>query len=196
MMVLGTHLFDLIRLFAGDPLWCSGRVLHKGREITPQDARRVRDDVGPVAGDEIEAQFGFENGILATFTSRATLQETLGPWGMELVGTGGVVRILTDVVPRVLIRKRNSSKSNIEDRWTGLRDDPTANYNAEEGGFALANRRLLDDWLSAILENHTPQCSDQNAMKALEMVMAVYESSLHRSRVTFPLQKRQHPLTL
>ena len=27
MMVLGSHLFDLFRLFLGDPLWCSARVL-------------------------------------------------------------------------------------------------------------------------------------------------------------------------
>jgi predicted dehydrogenase len=197
MMVLGTHLFDLIRLFAGDPLWCSARALHEGGEITRQHARRVRDDVGLVAGDEIEAQFGFGNGILATFTSRATLRETLGPWGMELLGTRGIVRILADVVPRVLVRKRGTSQGwNIDEQWGPLPDDPTINYNAEERGFGPANRHLLDDWLDAIANDRDPQCSDRNAMKALEMVMAVYEAALLRSRVTFPLENRRHPLAL
>src|SRR2546427_362948 len=35
MMVLGSHLFDLMRLFLGDPLSCTARVLWQGRDITP-----------------------------------------------------------------------------------------------------------------------------------------------------------------
>src|SRR5207247_954421 len=74
MLVLGTHLFDLIRFFAGDALWCSARVLQDGRDITRADARQPTENIGPVAGDEIEAQFAFANGVHATFTSRAKLR--------------------------------------------------------------------------------------------------------------------------
>src|SRR5687767_12735634 len=74
MMVLGSHLFDLMRLLAGDPLWCSARVLSQGRDITREDGRIVKDNVGPVAGDQVFAQFGFPNGINATFTSAARLR--------------------------------------------------------------------------------------------------------------------------
>ena len=41
MLVLGTHQFDLVRFFAGDPSWCSARVLHDGRDIVRADARTV-----------------------------------------------------------------------------------------------------------------------------------------------------------
>ena len=34
LMVLGTHCLYLMRLFAGDPLWCSARVTQDGRDIT------------------------------------------------------------------------------------------------------------------------------------------------------------------
>jgi predicted dehydrogenase len=50
LMVLGTHIFDLMRLFAGDPVSCTARVLWKGKDITRADARRVKDDIGLVAG--------------------------------------------------------------------------------------------------------------------------------------------------
>src|SRR5207249_8367984 len=33
MLVLGTHLFDLVRFFGGDASWCTARVLEKGHEI-------------------------------------------------------------------------------------------------------------------------------------------------------------------
>jgi predicted dehydrogenase len=195
MMVLGTHLFDLIRLLAGDAVWCSSRVLYKGHEITRDDARRVADDIGPVAGDDVEAQFGFANGVIASFTSRASLRQTLGPWGMELIGSKGVVRILTEVVPNVLMRNRKPGQpAGSTDEWKPLPGDPITNYTPEQRAFGPANRRLLDDWLDAITQDREPQCSGANAMKAIEMVMAVYEAALKHTRVTLPLEKRSHPL--
>ena len=50
------------------------------------------------------------------------------------------------------------------------------------------------DILAAIKHNREPQCSGRNAMKAIEMVMAVYAAGLSRGRVTLPLQQRVHPL--
>src|SRR6185436_11005062 len=62
MMVLGSHLFDLLRMFLGDPLWCTSRVLWQGRDIAAADRRIVTDNVGYVAGDEVFAQFAFPKG--------------------------------------------------------------------------------------------------------------------------------------
>lgn len=195
MMVLGTHLFDLIRLLAGDAVWCSARVLSKGHEISREEARRVRDDVGPVAGDNVEAQFGFASGVVATFTSRASLRQTLGPWGMELIGSKGAVRILTEVVSKVLVRNRKPNQpSGLTDEWQPLPDDPTMGFTPEERAFGPANRRLVEDWLQAITQDREPQCSGANATKAIEMVMAVYEAALKQTRVQLPLERRTHPL--
>src|SRR5439155_9317657 len=93
MMVLGTHLFDLMRMFAGDPLWCSARVLWKRKDITSRDGRMVKDNVGPVAGDEVFAVFAFGNGVNGTFSSSQKLRETAGNWGIEIFASKGVVRI-------------------------------------------------------------------------------------------------------
>src|SRR5256714_3248625 len=75
MLVLGTHLFDLIRFFAGDVSWCAARVLQDGHEITRADARTVAERIGPVAGDEIEAHFAFDRGVGATFRTRGRLRD-------------------------------------------------------------------------------------------------------------------------
>ena len=99
MLVLGTHLFDLIRFFAGDASWCAARVLQNGHEITSQDAHPAKENIGPIAGDEIEAHFGFANGISASFTSRGKLQQQIGHWGLELIGSKTSARILADIVP-------------------------------------------------------------------------------------------------
>ena len=48
LVVLGVHLFDLMRFFAGDPLWCAARILQAGHEITLQDAHPATEDIGGV----------------------------------------------------------------------------------------------------------------------------------------------------
>ena len=195
MLVLGTHLFDLIRFFAGDPVWCAARVLWKGGDITRRDARTVAEQIGPVAGDEIEAQFAFANGLIASFTSRAKLRETIGHWGIEMVGSKANVRILADVCPTIYLSKPGKwETSGKTDQWRRLESDPTINATEAERGFVPANQRVVDDWLDAIKKNREPICSGRAAMKALEMVMAVYHAGLSGARVTMPLTDRTHPL--
>jgi len=195
MMVLGTHLFDLLRLFAGDPLWCSARVLDHGRDITKADARRVKENIGPVAGDEIYAQFAFRNGVNATFISNARLRETAGPWGIELTGSKATVRILTDIFPTIYIAKPGVWKPDGKvDQWQRIENDPSLHASTENRGFGSANRRVVDDWLAAIEEKREPVCSGRGATKSLEMIMAVYHAALSRARIHLPLQDRSHPL--
>ena len=192
MVVLGTHLFDLMRLFAGDPLWCSAQILHRGREAQKDDARAAGEKIGPVLGDEIEAQFGFPKGVHGTFTSRGRNRETAGHWGIEFIGSKGAVRILADIVPRVFVRSPMSwSDSGAKAEWSPMPWDRPADFKPGVDG---ANARMLDDLLSAIETNRKPACSASDATAAIEMVMAVYRAGLSRERIAFPLKQRNHPL--
>jgi len=195
MLVLGTHLFDMIRNLVGEPAWCTARILYQGREFTRADARTVKEQIGLVGGTEIEAQFAFASGVMAGFTSRAALRQTVAHWGMELIGSKGTVRILMDVFPQVFLLDAGKwEASGKTDRWLPLNDDPTLNFTAEQRGFGPANRRVVDDWLEAIRTNREPACSGRGAMRALEMVMAVYHAGLSGQRVLLPLTDRRHPL--
>jgi predicted dehydrogenase len=196
LMVLGTHLFDFIRLFAGAPSFCTARVLWKGRDITREDARAATEDIGSIAGDEVEAQFGFPTGVHATFTSRARLRSNLGHWGFELLGTRGTVRVLADVYPLVyLLQAGKWDLAGKADSWRPLADDPGQKSSPADRSFGPANRRVVDDWLAAIREDREPACSGRIAMEAVEMVMAVYHAALSGNRVPLPLSDRKHPLT-
>jgi predicted dehydrogenase len=189
MMVLGSHLFDLLRLFLGDPLWCSARVLWKGRDIKPADRRIVQDNVGYVAGDEVFAQFAFPNGVNATFTSATKLRETVGHWGIEFFGSKGAARINCDIAPNVFIRRSTQWKAEGKtDEWRPL--DPALLKSPP-----LHNLGPVGDWLDAIAKNREPECSGRNGAWAVEMVMAVYQAALSGKRVSFPLAVRTHPLT-
>jgi predicted dehydrogenase len=188
MMVLGTHLFDLMRLFAGDPQSCSARVLWQGRGIIATDGRIVKDNVGLVAGDEVFAQFSFANGVNATFTSTAKLRETVGHWGIELLGSKGAVRINCDISPNVFLRQSTSwQASGKTDEWKPL--DAALIKSPPEH-----NLGPVGDWLDAIAKKREPECSGRNGAWSVEMVMAVYHAALNKSRVSFPLANRAHPL--
>ena len=188
MMVLGSHLFDLLRMFLGDPLWCSARVLWKGRDITTADRRIANDNVGYLAGDEVFAQFAFPNGINATFTSAAKLRETVGHWGIEFFGSKGAARINCDIAPNVFIRRPTAWKAEGKtDEWQPL--DPALIKSPPSH-----NLGPVGDWLDAIAKNREPECSGRNGAWAVEMVMGVYHAALGGKRVSFPLVSRKHPL--
>jgi predicted dehydrogenase len=188
MMVLGSHLFDLLRMFLGDPLWCSARVLWQGRDITPADRRIVTDNVGYVAGDEVFAQIAFPQGVNATFTSAARLRETVGHWGIEFFGSKGAARINCDIAPNVFIRRSTDWKSEGKtDAWEPL--DPALIKSPPAD-----NLGPVGDWLDAVGKNREPECSGRNGAWAVEMVMAVYQAALGDNRVSFPLTSRKHPL--
>ncbi|MCC6233312.1 MAG: Gfo/Idh/MocA family oxidoreductase [Verrucomicrobiales bacterium] len=188
MMVLGTHLFDLCRLWVGDPIWVSGRVLLGGRAVVVGDRRRVKDDVGWVAGDQVFASFGFPGGVHGTFTSDAKLRESTGHWGLEIHGTRAVARLMCDLNPTALVREAGTWKtSGRTDSWETLASDASRDQ-------ATHNDAPVTDWLAAIREGREPECSARNAAWAVEMAMGVYGSALTGRTLSFPLEERKHPL--
>ncbi|MCI0748175.1 MAG: Gfo/Idh/MocA family oxidoreductase [Verrucomicrobia subdivision 3 bacterium] len=190
MLVLGTHLFDLMRLLAGDPAWCTAQIRHQGREATRADARKAAENIGPILGDEIEAQFAFPNGVHGSFTSRGRNRQTAGHWGIEIAGSSGALRILADIVPRIFVRRGVEwSDAGGKTEWERFQV-PTPGKD----GTGAANARLVDDWLGAIESDREPTCSGEAGMKAIEMVMAVYQAGLIGARVSLPLKDRRHPL--
>jgi predicted dehydrogenase len=195
LMVLGVHLFDLMRCFAGEPEWCTARVLDRGRPITRQSGRPATEDIGPVAGDEVFAQFAFASGINATFTSRGPLRQTSGPWGMELIGSRGAARILADLFPRVYVRRDGDwTAAGRTSRWEPWERPAPLQAPGSTRDVLRPNQRLVDDWLAALAAGREPVCSGRAGARALEMALAVFEAGVRGERVPFPMTHRNHPL--
>ena len=110
---------------------------------------------------------------------------------MRLIGTKGVVKFNAGFNPIVQIRKRKGGN----ETWERLPGDPALKPKETPSRHGV-NQRLVDDWFSAILKNHEPAASAYNAMKSIEMIMAVQSAGLHRTRVPLPQKNRQNPLML
>jgi predicted dehydrogenase len=194
MVVLATHQFDLVRFLAGEPEWCSARILQGGREVTLADVRAATEELGPIVGDEIEAMLAFPRGVNVHYTSRAKNAATAGPWGLEIIGSKGRARLLNDPNTQVFVlRSGRGSERGQTQEWIPL-DGESAGPAATAGGTDGANRRVVDDWLAAIAEERESVCSGHAAMKSLEMIHAVFAAGISRGRVTWPLRVRSHPL--
>jgi predicted dehydrogenase len=199
MMVLGLHVFDLARLFGGEVQWCQARIRHQGKVATIADAKESPSDkVGPVVGDDIFASFAMDSGVNVTFRSRVGLEKAAGPFGMEIVGTRGIVRLNSGFAPSISLlsdpnRAPTTRTENWRD-WTGGVDPATEAAFEGLTGYDASHRRVVRDWLQAIEENREPLGSGERAMKAIEMAHGVFQAGLEGKRIEFPLVKRTHPL--
>jgi predicted dehydrogenase len=192
LIVLGTHLFDLMIYFLGDPQWCMADITHNGLPATPADIREATEPLGPVLGNRIHALYGFEKGIAGHFSSMKSRDGDGGRWGLRICGTRGVVDIANDVVPVVRWLEDPSWRGTTEGRtWKPLPNLPEFTVTDEQ---RERHQFLAADLLAAIEEDRAPQADLAIARKAQEMIQAAFAAYTTGGRVSLPLAQREHPL--
>ena len=192
LIVLGTHCFDLMRFFAGDPEWVFAHVTEQGREVRRGMERKPTEPVGPVAGDEVAAIFRFGRGIDGHFGSRRSDVRSGNRFGVTLCGSKGLIFIPLSAVPNeaATILRSASWALDKPGGWERLEPPPEGISQDREA----ANRMMAADLIEAIETGREPVCGARDGRWAVEMVMGVYQSQLSGGRVPLPLRDRRHPL--
>jgi predicted dehydrogenase len=200
LWVLGAHVVDMIHFFAGKPVACTAAVLQDGRPVARADVKDGAEGVGPLAGNEVHARFEMECGVPAFFESVQKAGVKNAGFGLQLIGTGGIIDLRCDTEPVAHILTGNPFQPTAEPRtWTAIssagigKPEPIENLGKLISSHAVAGRDLI----AAIRENRAPLCSANDGRIIVEMISAVFESHrLGGQRVTFPLKTRQSPLGL
>ena len=188
MIVLGTHLFNLMRFFAGEVAWMSSHVRVEGRELEVGDIRHPGEPVGPVAGDCINSYFAFVSGVVGSFDSRRYEEGGGARYGMEIVGSEGILSLRGGAGGDLRIYPHPIFlPANIEQQWQPLEE-------VIEQQLPSGNQRAIVDLIAAIEEDRKPISSDRDAVAALEMILGAYESQITGARVSMPMSQRRHPL--
>jgi predicted dehydrogenase len=193
-------LFDLMIAFAGMPRWVAGHVTVGGRDATAADAREGSEPVGPIAGDSISAQFGFDGGVRGAFDSTVNLDRPghslYGLWiecqraTLHVRGYGDVY-----VYPSAQVQPKNAKlaweKTWIED-WHFT---PEHLPRSPADWIHRGNVALVRDLIAAAREDREPLASGAAAHAVIELIQGVYASHLSGGRrLPIPLTERRHPL--
>ncbi len=200
LWVLGAHVMDMIHFFGGKPIACTATLLQDGQPITRADVKDGAEGTGPIAGNEVHARFEMERGIPAFFESVQKAGVKNAGFGLQLIGTGGVIDLRCDSEPVAHILAGNPFQPTAEPRvWSPIssagigKPEPIENLGKLVMSHAFGGRDLI----AAIRENRAPLCSANDGRVIVEMISAVFESHrLGGQRVTFPLKSRQAPLSL
>jgi predicted dehydrogenase len=199
LWVLGSHLFNLAAYFAGPPWACSATVLQDGRPATKAHVKDGSEGVGPLAGNEVHARFEMEGGMPVFFDSIANAGVKTAGFGVQLIGTNGIIDLRIDEQPLVHLLPGNPFHPAKEPRvWTPIttagvgQPEPIADIKAQTGEHLLPARDLI----AAIREDRQPLCSAFDGRVTVEMITAVFESHrLNGQRVAIPLVTRGNPFT-
>ncbi len=187
MIVLGTHLCNMMRFFVGDVDWMQAHVTIDGKEVSYGDDHEPTEPVGPVAGDCINSYFAFKNGVSGFFQTRRD-QGGTGRYGMEVVGSEGAFSLPGDVANRLMVYPHPViNPSNADQQWEAIHLDDTP--------FFKGNELAILDLIDAIENDRKPISAAEDAVAALEMILGAYESQLTGQRVPFPIANREHPLS-
>lgn len=193
LLVLGIHIFDLMRYFLGNPTWCSANIMVSGKLAELSDARPASEPIGNVVGDRLTSAFGFAGGVIGTFASaKNNGGNSAARWGVDLCGSKGVVSLRPDYLDSAGYFPEPAwgrSAQNVQ--WQPLPDAPSAELESVE---AETYRPITVDLIQAIRRDRKPTVSLQDGRDALEMVQAVYASHFKAARVALPLKDRIHPI--
>jgi predicted dehydrogenase len=204
LMVLGTHVMDLMRFIAGDVRWCFARVGVTGKErvalITKANVRDGAEGMGPLAGDHIVASFGFDKSAVGYFASQKAPRAAgeRDRFGLTIHGSKGVIQVTTGSLPAAYFLADPSwfpGRSRVA--WQEITSQGIGKPETlKDGGLGQGNVWIAHDLIDAIERDRQPKGSVYDGRAALEMIMAIYESQRVRAPVELPLKNRRNPLTM
>ena len=198
LMVLGTHIMDLMRFFAGDAQSCFARVRDHGKPVTRNEVRDGAEGIGPLAGDEIHAMYHFDGTTMGYFSTHRARHGASERFGLQVFGTKGILTTTTSALPAIwFVEDPSWQPGRSKAKWKQISsagvDKPEPLSDPRHG---FGNRLVALDLIRAIETNTQPKGSMSDGRAALEMILAVYESHRLSGPIGLPLKNRKHPLSM
>ena len=198
LMVLGTHVMDLMRLLAGNPQSCFAQVRADGHPVTRSDVRDGAEGIGPLAGDEIHAMYRFDGMTTGYFSTHRARHGASSRYGLQIYGSKGILTTTMGAVPETwFVEDPSWQPGRSKAQWKRISSDGVDKPEPlSDPSHAYGNRLIALDLIRAIETDTQPKGSMYDGRAALEMILAVYESNRLNAPVRFPIENRKHPLSM
>lgn len=193
LIVLGTHIFDLMLYFLGGAEWCASNITVDGQPATKEDIRQPSEPLGPILGNEIQSTFGFAGALPGFFATRKNQDGNGGRWGLDIYGSKGIAKIRMETYPEIYWKETSSWLPTGDDQASWKRLPGHVDLSGDDPS-SVMNAFAIDDLLAAIEEDREPGVSLQSGRDSYEMIQAVYAAHINGGRIDLPLKDRRHPL--
>ncbi|NND97435.1 MAG: Gfo/Idh/MocA family oxidoreductase [Pirellulaceae bacterium] len=198
LWVLGCHIFNLFHYFGGPPRSCSAIIKTGGRSVTKSDVVEGNEALGPLAGDEIHARFEMPRWPVAYFDSIANDETANQGFGLQLIGSEGVIDIKIDRDPLAHWIAGNPFAISHKGRaWVPIHSTGAGAPETIDGLFdAVSHHEIAArDLIESIRDDRQPLCNVHEAAMTVEMICAVFASHQQQGKsVPIPLTQRDNAL--
>jgi predicted dehydrogenase len=197
LMVLGVHLFDLWHDLLGEPAWCFARVSERNVAVGPTHIRAGAEGIGPLAGDRVDAIFGFHGNPAVAHFATSRPKEPGRRFGLTICGSKGCIWMGTGWTPPAYFLADPTWVASGPAKWTAIAGVGEGQGEAVGGNdMAAGNAAIVADLIRAIETDTQPRANVSAGRTAVEMVLACYASHARGGMVALPLADREaHPLT-
>lgn len=199
LMVLGSHLMNLIHTFGGEPDWCFSKMMQDGQPVSKEHVKPGAESLGPLAGDNVHAVFGLDGGRIATFDSVRGAGAGR-PWrfAMQIMGSKGIIEIQTGYLPPCAILQDPSWCPALSGKkWQSISSAGVGEPEPFKGDYRLeGNVVACRDLIQAIRDDRQPECDVRQGQVVIEMINGVFDSHRRGGPVNFPLETRENALGL
>ncbi|HRX83245.1 MAG TPA: Gfo/Idh/MocA family oxidoreductase, partial [Pirellulaceae bacterium] len=162
LWVLGSHVLNLVSYFGGAPQSCSAVLLQDGRRVTKADVREGNEALGLLAGNEVHARYEMERGFVAYFDSIANDGTNSAGFGLQIIGSEGLVDINCDKLPLAYLVRGNPFQPASEPRpWVPITSAGPGKPEPIENIADLVSHHVSPalDLIDAVRTNRQPLCS-------------------------------------
>jgi predicted dehydrogenase len=201
LIVLGTHVLDMMRAIAGDPQWAWGHLRQDDRDITRADVKEGGERAGPIAGNNLSGYYAFPGGVAGSFDSYVSKGSGrfMGLW---IEGTEGTITLHGGFDKQAYLCKTPQWTPELgAGAWERIRvpewdHGPDGHPRSGAELLNLANQRMVQGLIDCIEKGGTHFSRGEDARWAMEMYLALPESQRTGDRVPLPMKTRRNPWTL
>jgi predicted dehydrogenase len=199
LWVLGSHVMGIMRSIAGgNAASCTATVSGRKMSVTKANVVEGPEGIGLLAGDHIQAQYSFPNGVSGFFASKRGMGGSPTRFGLQVLGSRGIIELQSGYLkPAFILQDSSWSPGRTGKTWktitsAGIDKAEPRTDGTYEGGHIAAIRDLID----SVEKQRNTRCSAEDSRAIIEMIAAVFESHRVGGEVELPLNTRVNPLSL